>query len=261
MWVRIPLLLQILNNNKMDKTVEQLERELTLAKKKSNKNALEKKLDELREKYENTCYASHKYYRNNFTNGKNFNMVKFSNLRIEQNSILVDVSDIYKYNTTKGSTNLSISLNNTCNLSERDYSIGSGMKKVEDRFDEVVQLINATNDIWETNIKLTSPSELQQTIGEYGDERNELELFNNCGVEYIDTRSLNEIGKLSFEELLTWYNFPFMVGGKIIKSDYSKKAIELIIDKKLDNAVSWGGVIYERDLPRINRLKELLKYF
>lgn len=58
-------------------------------------------------------------------------------------------------------------------------------------------------------------------------------------------------------ELLTWDNHPFLYTDyKMLATSESLEIVKLIYRKMEQNAISWGGVIYERDTPRVKKLKE-----
>lgn len=58
-------------------------------------------------------------------------------------------------------------------------------------------------------------------------------------------------------ELLIWENHPFLYTDyKMLATSESLEIVKLIYSKMEQGAISWGGTIYERDAPRVKKLKE-----
>lgn len=95
------------------------------------------------------------------------------------------------------------------------------------------------------------------TQGDHGDESARLDLLNDFNL--ID---LPMEGYLNINDLLIWNRHPFHYGrNKLLNTKESIEIVKKIADSIEKKAIKWGGSIYERDRPRIEKLRSFYEQY
>lgn len=236
----------------MKSNIQDLKRQLIEAELLEKNKELHVELEKAKELYFNKCYASHTLT-GKFPD-KEFNAVWYKDIYIENDKIRFKSINISARRNTDGVIQFQIN-----NLSYGDPRSGySGLYRYEiskEQFITAKKQASATIDNLFNSLteSFKNPKELLNGY-EYDECKLHTKYLHENNVPIIDLSSNKEI-----LDILRWNYHPFVFSGKwLLNNQASRQIIIKIADKLHDSAVSWGGKIYERDMPRSKTLMSFI---
>jgi len=122
--------------------------------------------------------------------------------------------------------------------------------------DLAVAKIESITDEMRAGMKLTD----WVSGGDYTREKNYVKHLQAAGVALIDINE--DPDAYPYEKMvnyLSWYDHPlFFANRYLVRSLESKAILQSIINEKEEHARQWGGSIWERDMPRVQIMKDFL---
>lgn len=94
--------------------------------------------------------------------------------------------------------------------------------------------------------------ELQETGGGYSEVRKSVELLLTRGYSFVD------VEKAGVLDLLKWNGHPFLYGRLLLFSEDSIAIARRQANNIYSKAISWGGFIQSRDMPRVAKINNFL---
>jgi hypothetical protein len=122
----------------------------------------------------------------------------------------------------------------------------------EELFDRVMEETKAHSETYFDKMRSIFKQNEYISQGEHSDEATKIKWLSKQ--KFIE---LPTTGYPNVKDILSWNNHPFLYGfNQLLNTKESIEIIKDIADHIEKNARSWGGSILERDLPRINVLRE-----
>ena len=235
--------------------VQELERQLADAKKQEIIDNLNTEL--LKHIHlKNKCYATHLFGRKSFQS-IDAKFRKITDVIIKDNKIRYEIENITYHKHMDGMLTFEVA---TTYSSEPHHWYESFRYEIPlGQYETIKNQVTAQIDIIGDSIRsiLKSPDDYIRQ-GEYSDEQvnEELILASKCPLIHLEEEPYH---KVSVRELLVWNKHPLVISGKyLVNNKYSKLIAQNIVDELIKGARSWGGSIYDRDMPRAEKLQEFI---
>lgn len=237
--------------------VQELTKALEEAKKIESEEKLQRQLAVAKEEWENSCFSTHLLHRK-IPRGRTIQVRRVNNIFLNNAQVFYEVENI-EIRNVEGSYSFFISTYNCDNPYPGYYAFKHKLEPCI--FEKIKQICSAKIELVISEISeyLNVPDDYISQ-GDYNKEISKTNLLKESGIEYIDMSTLPKkwTDYPSIEDMLNWNNHPLLIGRVFVKNSYSKSILEKIIQKIEESAVAWGGSIYERDAPRIRKLREFL---
>lgn len=133
----------------------------------------------------------------------------------------------------------------------RPHWIGNFSHEIpSETFDRILLEFTAHAETYFDKIRNLFPCQEMITQGEFQKSATSSSLIEKSGLRLFSVPK-------DVYELLTWENHPFLYTDyKMLATSESMEIVKLIYSKMEQIAIRWGGVIYDRDAPRVKKLKE-----
>lgn len=239
--------------------IKELEKQLEKAKKEELEKEASKKLSEAKKEI-GKAFSTHTFQRLPKPNTR-CTLLKVLDARINDSgevrytceTLSLNFGDPYigKRNSINIAHNTSMQYDNP-----RPHWLGNFNHEISsETFDRILIEFTAHAETYFDKIRHLFHCQEYISVGDHHDEQSKCNLILKAGMK------LFSIPKDVFE-LLTWEKHPFIYSDcKMLASKESLEIVKLIYQKMEENAIQWGGVIYERDAPRVKKLKEFYNEF
>lgn len=204
------------------------------------------------------CFASHLLYRD-ISKGKSyrFSVVHYTDKKYEKNSLWKYVYtgyqiDIFRYN-------------NTFRVDCCEVTTESQSFQYEISLNEFNTVVNTLIPAIERDVN-TARNNFKAfdyvSNGRHSEEQASHSHLDKLFVPYIDLSD----GKHHFQgshitvyEILKWEHHPFLYNSRLYQLPNWLEIVQSIRDNIYKNALIWGGVIQDRDMPRVRILDDFIK--